>query len=37
MRPAPDNWPTPIDEARATPTRATLKSVLETILECVSQ
>ena len=34
-RPAPDNWPTPIDEKRATPTRATLKRVLETILSGV--
>ena len=31
-RPAPDNWPAPIDEARARPTRATLKRVLEAIL-----
>jgi N-formylglutamate deformylase len=31
-RPAPKNWPTPIDEQRATPTRATLKHVLEAIL-----
>jgi N-formylglutamate deformylase len=36
-RPAPDNWPTPIDEKRATPTRATLKRVLEAMLEHVSQ
>ncbi len=36
MRPAPDNWPTWIDEKRATPTRATLKRVLETILSGVS-
>ena len=34
-RPAPDNWPTPIDEKRATPTRATLKRVLEAILSGV--
>jgi formiminoglutamase len=32
-RPAPDNWPTPIDEARAAKTRATLKRVLQAILE----
>jgi N-formylglutamate deformylase len=32
-RPAPDNWPAPIDEARARPTRATLKRVLEAILD----
>jgi len=36
-RPASGNWPTRIDEKRATPTRATLKRVLETILKCVSQ
>ena len=35
-RPAPANWPTPIDERRAAPTRATIKRVLEAILECVS-
>jgi N-formylglutamate deformylase len=34
-RPAPENWPTPIDEKRAAPTRATIKRVLETILEWV--
>jgi N-formylglutamate deformylase len=33
--PAPENWPTPIDEKRAAPTRATIKRVLETILEWV--
>ena len=32
-RPGPDNWPQPIDEKRATPTRATLKRVLQTLLE----
>jgi N-formylglutamate deformylase len=32
-RPSPDNWPAPIDEARARATRATLKRVLEAILE----
>ena len=31
-RPAPENWPTPIDEKRAAATRATLKRVLEAIL-----
>ena len=36
-RPAPDNWPTPIDEERATATRDTIKRVLEAILERVSQ
>ena len=35
-RPTPDNWPTPIDEKRAAPTRATIKRVLETILSEVS-
>ena len=34
-RPAPGNWPTPIDEARAAPTRATIRRVLEAILERV--
>ncbi len=36
-RPTPDNWPAPIDEARARSTRATLKRVLKAILERVSQ
>ncbi len=36
-RPAPGNWPTPIDEARAAPTRATIGRVLEAILEWVSR
>jgi N-formylglutamate deformylase len=35
-RPAPENWPTPIDDERASPTRATIKRVLETILSQVS-
>jgi N-formylglutamate deformylase len=35
-RPAPENWPTPIDEKRAAPTRATIKRVLEAMLEHVS-
>ncbi len=33
--PAPENWPTPIDEKRAAPTRATIKRVLEAMLEWV--
>ncbi|HEY1779715.1 MAG TPA: N-formylglutamate deformylase [Roseiarcus sp.] len=33
--PAHGNWPTPIDEARAAPTRATIKRVLEAMLEHV--
>jgi N-formylglutamate deformylase len=36
QRPSPENWPTPIDEKRAAPTRATLKRVLEAILSEVS-
>jgi formiminoglutamase len=36
-RPALKNWPTPIDEQRATATRVTIKRVLETILEHVSR
>jgi N-formylglutamate deformylase len=35
-RPAQENWPTPIDEKHAAPTRATIKRVLEAILEHVS-
>jgi N-formylglutamate deformylase len=31
-RPTPGNWPTPIDENRATATRATIERVLEAIL-----
>ncbi len=34
-RPTPDNWPTPIDEKRAAPTRATIKRVLGAMLEWV--
>ena len=34
--PAPENWPTPIDEKRAAATRATLKRVLEAILSQIS-
>ena len=30
------NWPTPLDESRAAPTRATLQRVLEATLEWVS-
>jgi N-formylglutamate deformylase len=36
QRPAPDNWPTPIDQKRAAPTRATIKRVLEAILERIA-
>ena len=36
-RPGPGNWPTPIDEARAAPTRATLQRVLEAMLAHVSR
>ena len=35
-RPAPDNWPAPIDQARADTTRATLKRVLEAILSWIA-
>jgi N-formylglutamate deformylase len=35
--PAPENWPTPIDEKRAAQTRATIKRVLEAMLKCVIQ
>jgi N-formylglutamate deformylase len=35
-RPAPENWPTPIDEKRAAPTRATIKRTIETIREHVN-
>jgi N-formylglutamate deformylase len=31
-RPAPENWPTPIDEKRAAATRATIRRVLEAML-----
>jgi N-formylglutamate deformylase len=34
--PTPGNWPTPIDEKRAGPTRVTIKRVLEAILSEVS-
>jgi N-formylglutamate deformylase len=34
-RPAPGNWPTRIDEKRASATRATIRRVLETMLEWV--
>jgi formiminoglutamase len=33
--PGPDNWPAPIDEKRAKPTRATIRRVLATILDCI--
>jgi N-formylglutamate deformylase len=36
-RPAPENWPTPIDDKRAAPTRATIKRVLKAMLEHVSR
>ncbi len=36
-RPAPENWPTSIDEKHAASTRDTLKRVLEVMLEHVSQ
>jgi N-formylglutamate deformylase len=35
-RPAPENWPTPIDEAHAAKTRATLKRVLEAMLAWIA-
>jgi N-formylglutamate deformylase len=35
-RPAPGNWPAPIDEGRARPTRATLKRVLEAIFAWIA-
>ena len=35
--PALENWPPPVDEKRAAPTRATLKRVLEAILSEVSR
>src|ERR1700722_15653392 len=35
-RPTPGNWPTPIDEKRAAPTRATIKRVLEAVLSDVN-
>ena len=31
-RPAPENWPAPIDQRRAEPTRATIRRVLEAML-----
>ena len=34
-RPSPANWPVPVDAARAERTRATLRSVLEILLESV--
>ena len=36
-RPGPGNWPTPINDERAAPTRATIRRVLEAILAWVSQ
>ena len=35
-RPTPGNWPTPIDEKRGAPTRATIKRVLKAILSDVN-
>ena len=35
--PGPENWPTPVDQKRAQPTRATIKRVLEAILARVSE
>jgi N-formylglutamate deformylase len=36
-RPTPENWPTPINEKRAAPTRATIRRVLEAILSEVGR
>jgi formiminoglutamase len=36
-RPAPDNWPTVIDEQRAARTRATIRRVLEAVLSRVGR
>jgi N-formylglutamate deformylase len=36
-RPAPGNWPSPLDEKRAAPTRATIRRVLETMLARVGR
>ena len=33
----PDNWPTPLDEARASPTRAILRQVLTTLIAFVGE
>jgi N-formylglutamate deformylase len=33
----PDNWPTPLDPRRATPTRATLRQVLQALLTFVGE
>jgi N-formylglutamate deformylase len=35
--PGPENWPTPVDQKRAQPTRAIIKRVLEAILARVSE
>jgi N-formylglutamate deformylase len=32
-RPGPDNWPGPIDDARAAPTRATLRALLDVLVD----
>ena len=34
-RPSPDNWPAPLEPARANATRTTLRRVLQTILDCL--
>jgi N-formylglutamate deformylase len=36
-RPSPENWPTPIDEKRAAPTRATIKRLLEAMLSEINR
>jgi formiminoglutamase len=36
-RPDPENWPGPIDEARAAPTRETLRALLNVLLEWTTQ
>ena len=35
--PSPDNWPQPIDAGRASRSRATLRKILETILDHVER
>ena len=34
-RPNPDNWPAPLETARAARTRTTLRRVLQTVLDCL--
>ena len=36
-RPSPDNWPGPLDEVLAAPTRATLRALLSALLEWTSR